>query len=389
MPRTRFRFADRRRMPVANPSFATRSTRTSGLRSIPLGCFVIESCAVLWCCPGLAQSAAAGVVHPGRTADSAWSLTYENDVFVGSDKHYTGGIELVVKRKKLVPGAVARAMLAPACRLSDCEADPLALVRDRFGQVIYTPEKISVARPQPDDRPWAGMLYYARDYEFVRDSGDSRTTFTAMIGIVGPGSGAAETQRWIHETFGKAQPRGWDNQIGAELGLMAMLERRRGMQALSFTADGGVQLNTTTHWRVAVGNLMTFAGAGATVALGKRLHKTSERDNPLSVRTVSHEDGTCLFSWLRCGVFGSLDGRLMLRNIFLDGALFRSGPSVDSRPVVVDASLGIRFDFPRTRNDYTGPWYLSFMVTNRSPEFRSARRATSQKFGSLTVGTEF
>ena len=80
----------------------------------------------------------------------------------------------------------------------------------------------------------------------------------------------------------------------------------------------------------------------------------------------------------------------MIHNAFVDGALFRSGPSADKRPLVADMLFGIKLELPRTRTSSTGPLFLQFTATQRTPEFRSpAYRVPSQRFGALTVGAEF
>ena len=78
----------------------------------------------------------------------------------------------------------------------------------------------------------------------------------------------------------------------------------------------------------------------------------------------------------------------MAHNVFLDGPMFRNGPSVDRRVLVADASVFARLDFPKTRR-FCGPWFVHFRATRRSPEFRSTKAVHSQSFGALTVGTEF
>lgn len=374
-----------------NSRFVRRSLDSGGarvrLRWVAMRCVAAGAIAALQAASCFAASTRAGADEALGRPKTLWSLTYENDSFVGSDRHYTSGVQIAATRRNVSLGPSFAAAIAPACRMLSCAAQSPDVVHDRIGQLIYTPERISIVRPQPDDRPWAGMLYYAREHVYVSPLGDRRTLLTGMIGVIGPGSGAAETQRRVHEVFDKGTPRGWHNQIGGELGLMAIVESRHGLGLIWSGDPGEVEAGVTGSWRVAVGNIMTFAGAGVALGIGKHLAPALPRSDRISPGAFGETRGGCGLEWLSCAAFGSVEGRVVLRNVFLDGPLFRDGPSVDRRPFVLDASLGLRFDFPRTRNVYTGAWFVSFMVTRRSPEFRApGRRVGSQSFGSLTVG---
>jgi len=342
--------------------------------------------------------------HSTRTFDTAGSFTFENDLFFQTDRYYTDGAQLTIKRRDVDPSGRVAGWASAACKAFGCPSEHVEFVRHKFGQLMYTPVHITVAEPQPFDRPWAGMLYYTREYEYVSDKRDSRTTISGTIGIIGPGSLAEQTQKWIHRTFTGAPPGGWDNQIGGELGLMALVERRRAIPWLSTSNTEGVQLNSTRSVRAAVGNIMTFVGVGATLTVGKDLDAANERNDISvkarlppqkvpgveSVQPQTAVSRTCVFSWLECSAYVSAEVRWMIHNVFLNGTMFRSGPSVDSKPLVADATIGVRLDFPRTRNQCTGPWYVSFAATRRSPEFSGRRGSASpQSFGALTVGTEF
>ncbi len=340
-----------------------------------------------------------------RTFDMAGSVTFENDLFFGTDRYYTDGVQLLIKQRAIDESSVPVAFVKTLCRAVRCESDRIEFVRHKVGQLMYTPSRIAVAESQPFDRPWAGMLYYTREYELLSPSRETRTTLSGTVGIIGPGSLAEQTQKWIHRTFTGATPLGWDNQLGGELGLMALVEQRRAVPALSTSNAEGVQLKTTGSVRGAVGNIMTFVGIGGTIGVGKDLDPAAERTDGISTKVLKPPgfvtqsvDKTrqppasraCLFSWLECSAYASVELRWMIRNVFLDGTLFRSGPSVEKKPLVADITLGVRLDFPQTRNEHSGSWYVSFAATRRSPQFYGRRGSVNpQSFGALTVGTEF
>lgn len=85
---------------------------------------------------------------------------------------------------------------------------------------------------------------------------------------------------------------------------------------------------------------MTYAGAGLTIAVGKNLPVVIPREsgdipvkfmsavNTSTEQPVKSVDSSCIFQWLRCTAFASVEARLVARNVFLDGGMFREDPHV-------------------------------------------------------------
>lgn len=351
--------------------------------------------ALIWAgavCGG--QDAAADAAVAG-TKDLAANFTFENDVFFHTDHFYTNGAQFEVKRRTDDRWGATRRVLGAVCFAFECDAHGTQLVGTRFkaGQLMYTPTDITNPAPQSGDRPWAGLLYYAVDYPFLSEDGRTLTTVTGEIGVTGPKSFSRDTQRFIHYHFHYRTPEGWNNQIGGSVGLLAAVEHRRAWDAISSKGEEGVQVHSNWHWRLTAGNIFTYVAGGATVVVGKGLPLVSgveagsivDRLHAMTAPVTKD----CLFSWLQCTAFASIEGRLVARNVFLDGRFGHDDPHVEKRPFVADASIGARFDFPRTRNSLAGPWFVQFRATHRTPEFKSTFSVHSQNFGALTVGTEY
>ena len=93
-----------------------------------------------------------------RTPDDKWgvSLSIENDLFTknNQDQHYTTGVRLAF---------VSPEDSAPEPVLSAAKAVPFFASNGRIrtsyaiGQSMFTPNDITIAENQPDDRPWAGF----------------------------------------------------------------------------------------------------------------------------------------------------------------------------------------------------------------------------------------
>lgn len=341
--------------------------------------------------PALLACGAAQAQAPGQQQETVHFGTYENDSFFDTDRFYTNGVQLSIKRSRDDRGDFARALTRRACGWFGCEDSTLLTSQTNFGQLMYTPSHITIAEPQPADRPWAGLLYVEHAYALLSPDQRTLTTLTAQVGVTGPASLAEEAQKLFHKIMDRPEPQGWHNQIGGSLALMASAERRTALDSLSVDLPGDVRLNTAGYWRLAAGNTMTYAAGGLAVVVGKDLPPVSPPPPGIGNKLAKQSFGatTCMLKWLQCTAFGVVETRLMGRNIFLDGRLFRDDPSVKRRNFVTDLMVGTRIDFPDSRTATHGPWFLQFKVTRRSREFRSSFPVPRHRMMAITVGTEF
>lgn len=322
-------------------------------------------------------------------------LTYENDSHYDTDRFYTNGVQFSTKYATDQRGRFARSLTNAMCHWLDCEDNTLLTGQINLGQLMYTPRDLSRREPQPLDRPWAGLLYYEHAYAFLSPDQRTLTTLTGQVGVTGRLSLAGPTQKLIHHIFDRPHPEGWDNQIGGSLGIMASAERRTARERLSARLGRDVRLNTATYWRLAAGNIQTYAAAGVSVVVGKDLPLVSPPPPGIGNKLRANADAklpgvtSCLAPWLQCTAFGSVEGRLVAYNVFLDGRLGQDDPSVKKRTFVSDLVVGTRLDFPGTRSATHGPWFLQLKMTRRSPEFRSSIPVPSHRVAALTIGTEF
>jgi lipid A 3-O-deacylase len=327
--------------------------------------------------------------------DRVHFFTYENDSHFNTDRFYTSGVQLSTKHSTDTRGRLAKGFTEAACRWIGCDGDHLLTTQYNVGQLMYTPRYITRREPQPDDRPWAGLLYYEHAYAFLSPDQRTLTTLTSQIGVTGRLSLAEPAQKLWHHILDRPQPQGWDNQIGGTLGVLASAERRSALEALSGNLWHDVRLNTAGYWRIAAGNIQTYAAAGVAVVIGKDLPPVSPPPpgigNKMRTAAAGKSLGltSCLAPWIQCTAFGSVEARVVAYNVFLDGRLFQDDPSVRHRNFVQDLVYGTRLDFPDTRSPSHGPWFLQFKVTRRSPEFRSSLPVPRHRVAAVTIGTEF
>jgi hypothetical protein len=219
----------------------------------------------------------------------------------------------------------------------------------------------------------------------------SLTKFTLKVGAMGQASLAEKAQKPIHKIINSQTPQGWSNQGGSELGILLAVERRIALKNFSGGTQEGWQWRGAGSWGAAGGNIMTYGAAKMALTIGKGLPNLTETRGGIDQKLVQGGigDKSCVFSWLECTATAEIEARLMAYNAFLDGPLFREGPKVKSRPFVMDTSLTFLFRFPRTASKDTGPIFVQFKATRRSPEFRSSRDVKSQSFGALSIGYDF
>lgn len=288
----------------------------------------------------------------------------ENDYFGGSDEGYTNGVKLLY----LSPEGRGRRLAALALF-----AGPDDKVRYGVaaGQSIFTPENTSAIGPLPDQQPYAGWLYLEATSLVERRSG-AIDILKISAGVVGPSALGEEAQDFVHEVTGSPEIFGWDNQLRDEPGLLVSLDRLW----RPLRPGRGVGFDFRPHAGVSVGNILTEARAGALIAFGTRLDTAPPpaRISPAPPSAGHHSaDG---FSWR---VFAGAQGRLIARNIFLDGNSWRDSLSVEKNHLVGEFHGGLALE--------AGRFAVTYTHVVRTKEFET--HPGRSDFGAVTVSAAF
>lgn len=331
--------------------------------------------AALLALPGLdarATGAAAGA--PLDLRGSEIQIFIENDSFGSSDRYYTNGIKI---GGGIPADKVAGLFTRPPNALLDAITDGASNHFGLFiGQNLYTPRDISVAAPQPFDRPWAAWAYIGAVAQSVKE--DRLHTVEFDLGFVGPPALGRQVQSAWHQLVDAPEPMGWGNQIRAEPGLlMTYLHKRR------YGESSGVQL--IPHAGFSVGTIATFVRAGGMLRAGQNMtgfgpDGIEPGGAMLKNARAQHDDGRRHdWEWF---AFAGVDGRLIGHNIFLDGSLFRDGPGVARRDFVHDLLAGLSMRLHAVR--------FSVTKVHRSEEFTTPLGGGGkQRFYSINIGIEF
>lgn len=341
------------------------------------------------------STAAAAEIAPAAAAKppslfGSFTFYLENDKFFsGTDQHYTQGLRATWLSHDLsnfddpVRDPIAT-FIGQKFRplIVQSFPDVSALRRGlSFGQNIYTPADTSTGLLQPHDRPYAGWLYLGWTFHVLRDGNATKpartSVFEVTTGIVGPSALGKFAQNGWHDLLGVDPAEGWKHQLRHEPGLNLVWERKlRYSTDDTFDTHGpereGVAADFIPHYGLSLGNVSTYANAGAEVRAGLRL----PRDFGTPVIRPSAD--TAIERELRsvgAHLFASFDVRAVARDLFLDGNTFRDSPGVRRRPVVADWQAGLAVNFRRYK--------VTYSQAARTKEFYG--QAKRQVFGSISI----
>lgn len=313
-----------------------------------------------------------------------FSFQWENDRFSRTDRHYTNGF-----RFSWVSGArdgdpeLVKDVLETLYPFAPLRRGRVGAA---FGQSMFTPENKTTTDLVSDDRPYAGWLYGAisvhAETRAPVPAGASGAgvgssvldTVELNLGIVGPWSFARQTQNEFHDLIGVARANGWGNQLDNEPGIMLIGERRWRPQPRRVF---DLELDAVPYVGGSLGNVMTFASAGAILRVGQGLDV--DYGPPLIRPSLSGLAAVEERSGLAWYAFAGGQIRGVARDIFLDGNTFSDSHSVDKRHFIGDFQFGIAAVFDG--------WRIALTQIYRTREFDGQDRP--DRFGALSLSANF
>lgn len=315
-----------------------------------------------------------------------FSLYWENDIFAGTDAYYTNGVKLSWISPDLTRYRDARILPPWAYAMTEYlpfihEPGIQRNVALAIGQSIFTPADITTGAFQPVDRPYAGWLYTS--LALHNKTEHFLDTLEISLGVVGPWSLAEHAQKWVHEVKDVQRPNGWRHQLKNEPAVNFVWERK--YRLFKTGGERGPGLDATGHVGAALGNVYTYANAGGYLRAGWNLpidfgpsaiRLAGDTNAPASTRDPRFaEDASWGFH-----LFAGVDGRLMARDIFLDGNSWRDSHSVDKEPLVADFQAGASLLLSR--------WKLTYNHVLRTRQFEQQRNS-HHDFGSITLSYSY
>lgn len=317
--------------------------------------------------------AAPAAAEPARKGEpgASFALSYDNDTVAGTDRYYTSGLQLDWRSASADPPRwLAWLNRQPGLILPEGGAPRWGL---SLGQSIFTPADTRRRDPDPKDRPYAGWLYGS--VSLVSSTASAFGAMELQLGVVGPSALGQGAQNGVHRLRGLRLAQGWSHQLKDEPGVNLILIRQ--WRWNTAPGLGGLSAGLVPSVTASLGNVMTYASAGLVLRLGSRLD--ADFGPPRSRPALSGSaffDRAEGFGWY---VFAGVEGRLVARNIFLDGNSWLDGPRVDRIPSVGDASLGAVAIWSAAR--------LSATYTLRSREFTG--QPSAAQYGSISLSFLF
>jgi hypothetical protein len=273
----------------------------------------------------------------------AWE---ENDSVTGTDHNYTQGLRFT--------------WLAPEYTRNDAPAwlhwyaDGLPAFgyevdKVRWGvttgQSIFTPDDISIAALQPDDRPYAATIYAA---PLIQRRGLTSGGIAVMeeirvdLGWIGPGALGGEAQNFIHRNWKIGQAKGWANQIRNEpLGSVSVARTWR-------VEVGGNRDEGAVEWLpylgMAAGTPRTHAAAGSILRIGVRM--PDDFGQP-TIRSILPSSGGGHTSGFGVQLFAGLEGKAIARDSTIEGNLWKESHHLEAVPWGLEGRIGVMLTWSR------------------------------------------
>lgn len=306
---------------------------------------------------------------------TAWTLNiyFENDLFSDTDQQYTNGTKV-----SWVSPDVTRFVESRFPVLTEWVDREVHFLRRDYdhknvafsiGQNMHTPENIVTTELDENDRPYSAWLYLSAG--FHAKNKHRQDTLAIQIGMVGPAALGQEIQNLVHDLRNIDRANGWDNQIGNEVGLNLVGERRVRLNA--HTTGSGWEADAFASGGLVLGNVSTYANVGIEGRIGYNL----PQDFGTTHIRPGGETNIPLLNEQNYGflLFASLEGRAVARDIFLDGNTFRDSHSVSKEPLAGDFAFGVKFKL----KDFK----ISLSQVRRSKQFKL--QPESHSFGSIMV----
>lgn len=269
------------------------------------------------------------------------TLISENDSWRHTDRYYTNGFRITVTNP-FIDGDDADAVRETVLFWLDSTARTRLRPSIVFSlaQEIYTPQNIVNPFILVDDRPYAAWFFVASTLEMEqREQSVQHHEVGIDIGIVGPTAIGREIQNWWHrDIISIDTAAGWANQLHSEVGFNL---RYRGLARLVEFKwnDIGSGFELSTSYGASIGNVNTYASGGVGMRLGYFANNGFGPRGKVEQSSVLPRGGTR--PTFEIFAFGGIEGRLVVRNIFLDGNTFRDSHNVNSDPMIAELNAGV------------------------------------------------
>lgn len=301
-----------------------------------------------------------------------FNILYENDIFFQEDGGYTNGFALNYARgfDTEFTDKNAPSLLLPLVKLAgfNRETDRFHGISYQIAQVMSTPEDIQTPELQDDQQPYAGLLvgrinFYGMEQKLSRRLG-------VVFGVVGPASGAEQSQKVVHGLTGSDEPQGWEHQLHTEPVLR--LEGSRTRRLWNANMFRGVETDLAGTGQAGIGNLASEVSTGFRWRMGYGLSDSFPIAMDLPGREINPTAGMHSTHWQ---IFVNLEARYEFNNLLIEGNSYRDSHGVDLRHEQARVGFGASVNL--------GNWAFTYEGAFTSKAYRT--QPGVGKFGSFSI----
>lgn len=250
-----------------------------------------------------------------------WSISLQNDVVSGTDKHYTNGIsydwmsdlynhnEMTASNRSYVDFVYWVFRSIPYISIGSEQVS----AGFQIAQDIYTPADTMEEELIEDDIPYAGHLY--SKYSLFKWQEDAAEENYFRLGIVGPASGGEWVQKSFHRLIGNEEPQGWHHQLDNQVTLGVGYSRS--MLFWKTTYTNGLSSDWAPSYGFEIGNFSTAAFAGFLFRFGRNYPQkpvpTSVAENVSLNNKLAYHSEDRDYGWLiSAGFFANVVGYTLI-----------------------------------------------------------------------------
>jgi len=309
----------------------------------------------------------------------------DNDLFAGSvrDRDYTGGLAVSLSGRSAQRSPVSLDPVLSALDSAFTEDDTSSLVLHarQAGVMVFTPNDTLQARAQPEERPYASLLFIANGR--LRVASDNRSAWFSSFSIGALGLSVSEQLHGaVHDVVGSERPRGYSHQIsagGEPTARYTLARQKLWMSAPSSTLD----VKTTVQASV---GYLTETSASISLRIG-RFSTPWWSFNPELTDYLPAPTPMVEGARSRSDLFFFAGARIKARayNVFLQGQFRHSDVRLSANevePLVAEAWMGVT-------SQVLGQTQMSYTLNFQTAEIRHGQAARDVLWGAVQISHRF
>lgn len=316
-------------------------------------------------------------VHTTRS----WAFVFDNDILVPGhrDQDYTYGINFTQTGDTAEEALFAlNRPLEILDRWIGFEHNDIAIQTTysrEIGLFGFTPEDITQSEANPNDRPYASLIYLSSSREQVDLVDNLAWKSTLTIGLLGTGL-VGELQNITHKNTSSKEAKGWHNQIsdGGELTARYLIARQRYYESnsdnleIKSTLQASVGYLTEASWSLSMrAGQIHSPWASFNPELASYGEKSSYSSDAKSVNEQ--------YFWAGVAI------KARAYNAFLQGQFRDSAVTYDQhelRPILVEAWMGYTFAFKQG-------YRISYVLRGHSSEIERGAGDRNLVWGGVII----